>query len=66
LALALDGAELDRLSTYHFTLAAGMTAFLADSIRHAALLPGLMDLIASLPPGGVPPGTAGPALIENA
>jgi hypothetical protein len=66
LALALDGAELDRLSTYHFTLAAGMTAFLADSIRYAALLPGLMDLIASLPPGGVPPGTAGPALIENA
>jgi len=60
LTLSLDGNQLDRLSTYHFTLAAGVSAFLADSLRYAALLPGLIDLIASLPPGGVPPGTPGP------
>jgi hypothetical protein len=60
LALALDGRELDRLSTYHFALAAGLVSYLSDSIRYAALLPGLIDLIAALPPGGVPPGTPGP------
>jgi hypothetical protein len=60
LTLTVDGGQLDRLSTYHFALAAGVSAFLADSLRYAALLPGLIDLIASLPPGGVPPGTPGP------
>ncbi|MEU0401073.1 hypothetical protein ABZ318_12620 [Streptomyces sp. NPDC006197] len=60
LALNLDGRELDRLSTYHFALAAGLTSYLHDSIRFAALLPGLIDLVATLPPGGVPPGTPGP------
>jgi hypothetical protein len=60
LALNLDGQQLDRLSTYHFALAVGVSAFLADSLRYAALLPGLIDLIASSPPGGVPPGTPGP------
>jgi hypothetical protein len=60
LALTFDGRELDRLSAYHFTLAAGIAPYLSDSIRFAALLPGLIDLIAMLPPGGVPPGTAGP------
>jgi len=62
LALNLDGRELDRLSVYHFTLAAGLSPYLLDSIRYAALLPGLIDLIAALPPGGVPPGTAGPVV----
>ena len=60
LTLTLDGRELDRLSAYHFALAAGLTGYLQDSIRHAALLPGLIDLAATLPPGGVPPGTPGP------
>jgi hypothetical protein len=60
LTLTVEGPELDRLSTYHFALTAGLSAFLADSIWWAALLPGLIDLIASLPPGGVPPGTGGP------
>ncbi|MGW7188282.1 hypothetical protein, partial [Streptomyces sp. NPDC054838] len=60
LSLTLDGAELDRLGSYHFALTAGLTAYLQDSIRHAALLPGLIDLVATLPPGGVPPGTPGP------
>jgi hypothetical protein len=60
LALAFDGRELDRLSTYHFTLFAGFSPYLADSLRYAPLLPGLIDVIASLPPGGVPPGTGGP------
>ncbi|WP_432753895.1 hypothetical protein ACE1OA_33600 [Streptomyces sp. JL2001] len=61
LALALDDRELDRLSTYHFALTTGLTAYLRDSLRYAALLPGLIDLAATLPPGGVPPGTPGPA-----
>ncbi len=61
LTLTLDGDQLDRLSTYHFTLAAGVSAFLSDHLRYAALLPGLIDLIASLPPAGVPPGTPGPS-----
>lgn len=60
LALALDGGELDRLSSYHFALSAGLSAYLQDSIRYAAMLPGLIDLIATSPPGGVPPGTPGP------
>ncbi|MFI1651551.1 hypothetical protein ACH4XT_32135 [Streptomyces avidinii] len=60
LALGLDGSELDRLSSYHFALSAGLTAYLQDSIRHAAMLPGLIDLVATSPPGGVPPGTPGP------
>ncbi|OXS37314.1 hypothetical protein [Streptomyces sp. XY006] len=62
LALDLDGGELDRLGSYHFALTAGLTAYLQDSLRHAALLPGLIDLVATLPPGGVPPGTPGPPL----
>lgn len=62
LALALDGRELDRLSTYHFALAAGLAPYLLDSMRYAALLPGLIDLIAALPPTGVPPGTHGPTI----
>ncbi|MFG2867267.1 hypothetical protein [Streptomyces sp. NPDC048338] len=61
LALALDDRELDRLSAYHFALTTGLTAYLRDSLRYAALLPGLIDLAATLPPGGVPPGTPGPA-----
>jgi hypothetical protein len=61
LALAFDGRELDRLSTYHFTLSAGFSPYLADSIRHAPILPGLIDVIAAVPPAGVPPGTPGPA-----
>jgi hypothetical protein len=60
LGLAFDGRELDRLSSYHFTLSAGFAPYLADSLRHAPLLPGLLDVIAALPPGGVPPGTHGP------
>lgn len=60
LALALDGREIDRLSTYHYALAAGFAPYLSDSIRFAPLLPGLIDLIAASPPGGVPPGTPGP------
>ncbi|KQX67384.1 hypothetical protein [Streptomyces sp. Root1310] len=62
LALGLDGGELDRLGSYHFALTAGLTAYLQDSLRNAALLPGLIDLVATLPPGGVPPGTPGPPL----
>lgn len=62
LSLSLDGGELDRLSAYHFALTAGLTAYLQDSLRHAALLPGLIDVVATLPPAGVPPGTPGPPL----
>jgi hypothetical protein len=63
LALAFDGRELDRLAIYHFALAQGLAPYLVDSIRYAPLLPGLIDLIAALPPGGVPPGTPGPRII---
>jgi hypothetical protein len=63
LALALDRPELDRLSTYQFTLAAGLAPYLLDSMRYAALLPGLIELIAASPPGGVPPGTAVPVVV---
>ncbi|MFH8935239.1 hypothetical protein [Streptomyces griseosporeus] len=62
LSLSLHGGELDRLSSYHFALTAGLTAYLQDSLRHAALLPGLIDVVATLPPAGVPPGTPGPPL----
>lgn len=65
LALALDSQELDRLIAYHFVLVAGIAPYLADAIRYAPLLPGLIDLIAALPPGGVPPGTPGPIEIQK-
>ncbi|WP_119274028.1 hypothetical protein [Taklimakanibacter deserti] len=64
LALNLNDRELDRLSSYHFALAVGIAPYLWDSIRNAAILPGLIDLIAAAPPGGVPPGTAGPSIGE--
>jgi hypothetical protein len=60
LRLVLDSGEFDALSQYHFALSSAARAFLADSIEHAALLPGLLDIVATLPPGGVPPGTPGP------
>ena len=60
LALALDGREFDRLSAYHFVLAAGTVWYRSDSLQYAAVLLGLLDLVATLPPGGVPPGTPGP------
>ncbi len=60
LALALDGQEIDRLSTYQFTLTAAVAPYLLDMVRYAPLLAGLLDVIADLPPGGVPPGSRGP------
>jgi hypothetical protein len=60
LAAAFDGSDLDRLSTYHFTLTAGLAPYLVDVVRYSPLLPGLIDIVADLPPGGVPPGTAVP------
>lgn len=62
LAGKLKAAELDTLSAYHFALGAALRSHLHDDIRHAALLAGFIDLISSLPPGGVPPGTKGPAV----
>jgi hypothetical protein len=62
LALAFDGRELDRLSLYHFAAAAGLAPYLSDSIRYAPLLPGLIELVAASPPGGVPPGSAAPEI----
>jgi hypothetical protein len=60
LAFTLDGRELDRLIGYQFTLTAGVAPYLSDLIAHAPVLLGLIDLIAALPPGGVPPGTGRP------
>jgi hypothetical protein len=60
LALALDGRHVDRLSSYHFALSAGFAPYLLDAMEFAALLPGLLDFVATLPPTGVPPGTPGP------
>ena len=62
LALKFNGAEMDRLCAYHFPLMVAVAPYLSDSIRHAAMLPGLIDLIAALPPGGVPPGSGGPEI----
>ena len=60
LAGKLKAGELDMLGAYHFTLGAALRSYLDDEIRYAALLGGLIDLVSSLPPSGVPPGTAGP------
>jgi len=65
LALALDGREIDRLSAYYFTLAAAIAPYLWDSARYAPLLPGLIDVVADSPPGGVPPGSPGPAIFPG-
>jgi hypothetical protein len=62
LAGSLKPTEIDSLGAYHFTLGAALAPYLHDEIRNAALLAGLIDLISSLPPGGVPPGTAGPRI----
>lgn len=64
LAGNLKAGEIDLLGAYHFTLGAALAAYLHDEIRYAALLAGLIDLVSTLPPGGVPPGTPGPALPE--
>jgi hypothetical protein len=65
LTLAMDGGEFDRLSAYHFALSAGVLPYLRDAVRYAPLLAGLIELIADLPPGGVPPGTPGPKFGSN-
>jgi hypothetical protein len=62
LALAVDGSELDRLTRYQFVLGAALAPFLHEGIQFAALLPSLIDVIATSPPGGVPPGTIGPVV----
>jgi hypothetical protein len=65
LSLNLDGQEIDRLGAYTFTLGAGLSPYLWELTRYASLLPGLIDVIADSPPGGVPPGSPGPALGEG-
>jgi len=60
LALAVDGQELDRWSRYQFVLGAALAPYLSDHIRYAPLLPSFIDVVATLPPGGVPPGTVSP------
>jgi hypothetical protein len=60
LALDLDGNEIERLVGYQFTLSAGLVPFLIDGVEYAPILPGLIDVVAALPPGGVPPGTTAP------
>ena len=61
LALELtNGNEIDRLAGYQFTLGAGLVPFLIDGLPYAVLLPGLIDVVAALPPGGVPPGSSAP------
>ncbi len=62
MAGSLKANELDALGAYHFTLGAALAPYLHDELRYAAVLAGLIDLVASLPPGGVPPGTPGPEL----
>ena len=60
LSAAFEPGDFDRLSTYHFALTTGLAPYLVDVIRYSPLLPGLIDIVADLPPGGVPPGTAVP------
>jgi hypothetical protein len=62
LALAVEGQELDRLTRYQLVLSTALTPYLIDGILYAPLLPGLIDVIATSPPGGVPPGSIGPVV----
>jgi hypothetical protein len=62
LSLALEGQHVDRITAYHLGLTSGISAFLHDDMRNAALLPGLLDLVADLPPGGVNVVSAGPRI----
>jgi hypothetical protein len=62
LALAVDGQELDRLARYQFVLGAALVPYLTDGTLYAPLLPSLIDVVATSPPGGVPPGTIGPGV----
>ena len=64
LTLALNLDEFDALCQYHFALSSAIAPFLKDSFEHAALLPGLLDLVAELPIAGVPPGTPGPKTVR--
>ncbi len=63
LAAAFEGSDLDRLSTYQFALTAGLAPYLRDVVRYSPLLPGLIDIVADSPPGGVPPGSPGPTVV---
>jgi hypothetical protein len=60
LGLELDGNEIDRLGGYQFTLGSALVPYLIDGLPYAAILPGLIDVVAASPPGGVPPGSSAP------
>lgn len=64
LSLSLDPDQLSRLSLYHFGLSAASRNFWSDRIDLTVLLPGLIDWVATLPPGGIG-GTPGPSILDS-
>lgn len=59
LSLSIEPSRLSKLALYHLGLAAGVQNFWRDRLDWVELLPGLIDWVATLPPGGIG-GTPGP------
>ena len=59
LSLSIEPSRLSKLALYHLGLSAGMKNYWSDRLEWVELLPGLIDWVATLPPGGIG-GTPGP------
>jgi hypothetical protein len=61
LSLSIEPSQISQLSLYHWGLSAAIQNFWKDRIDEVFLLPGLIDWVATLPPGGIG-GTPGPKI----
>jgi hypothetical protein len=61
LSLSIESSQVSKLALYHLGLSAAAQNFWSDRIDLAVLLPGLIDWIATSPPGGIG-GTPGPKI----
>ena len=63
LSLSIEPSQISKLTLYHLGLSAAVQNFWKDRIDWVFLLPGLIDWVATSPPGGIG-GTAGPQIPE--
>jgi hypothetical protein len=59
LSLSIEPSRLSKLALYHLGLSAAIQNYWSDRLEWVELLPGLIDWVATLPPGGIG-GTSGP------
>lgn len=61
LSLSIESSQISKLTLYHLGLSAAAQNFWTDCIDWVFLLPGLIDWVATSPPGGIG-GTPGPKI----